>query len=201
MIADDPRMSNVSRETLDRLAAYESLIKQWNPKINLISKSTEVDIWNRHFADSLQFVSHIAPDTRKILDIGSGGGFPGLVIAISRRDLQVHLVESDQRKAAFLRTVSRNLELGCKVLCSRIENLEPQQADLITARALAPLPKLLGFVDRHLAPNGYALLAKGRDFEQEVEDARQAWTFDCEVLQSQTHQASRILRVSEIKNA
>ncbi len=202
--SDQPSVGgiDVSRETLERLRAYLAVLKQWNPKINLVSKSTIAEAWTRHFEDSAQ-VFALAPDNASTwLDLGAGGGFPGMVIAIlaaeHRSQLAVTLVESDVRKATFLRTVRRELGLKVDIRAERIEALPPADADVLSARALASLPDLLAFAERH-APSGICLFPKGANVSAERQSALETWTFDCEDFASQTDPASVILRIGNIK--
>ncbi len=189
---------NVSRETSQRLEVFENLITKWNPRINLVSRSSLDDLRQRHIADSIQ-VFRIAPAGTLWLDLGSGGGFPGLIAAIlaieERPDLKVTLIESDQRKAAFLRTAAREVGVICTVLSERIEHVAPVGADILTARALAPLSDLLGFAEQHLAADGTALFSKGVSWKNELETARQQWSFDVDVIESQTMPGAAILRI------
>ena len=138
---------DVSRETMARLEIHLALLTRWNPKINLVSRASLEHVWDRHFADSAQLWRLRPPSARLWLDLGSGAGFPGLVIAAFAADqapeLDVHLVESDQRKAAFLETVVRTAELRATVLAERVETLAAASADVVSARALAPLGTLL----------------------------------------------------------
>jgi 16S rRNA (guanine527-N7)-methyltransferase len=193
---------SVSRETLQRLEVYVALLEKWTPKINLISKATIPDIWSRHISDSVQVYRHGPQDFSHWLDLGSGGGMPGLVVAIlaaeSNSDQMVSLVESDGRKAAFLRTVLRETGVQGQVLCERIETLSPQKADVVSARALADLSALLAYTARHLLPGGIALFSKGVTWQKEVEIARREWSFDLETLKSETEEGSVILRIGDI---
>ena len=153
--------------------------------------------------DSIQVLDQVSGSTSHWVDIGSGGGFPGLVVAIMQRERpeisKVSLIESDQRKCAFLRTVLRETETSATILTDRIERAEPQQAKVLSARALADLPKLLDFAERHLAPGGICIFPKGASWEKEVEDAKKAWSFDCEVSKSKTEAAAVILRIGDLK--
>lgn len=158
---------NVSRETLDKMTAYVALVEKWQPKINLIANSTLGNIWDRHIRDSAQLTAHLPHHTQKILDVGSGGGFPGIVLSILT-DAEVHLVESDQRKSIFLATVVRELGLSAVVHNDRIEALPPFGADVITARALAPVEKLLTLLDTQLTTTAYCLFLKGARVDQEL---------------------------------
>ena len=193
------KISNVSRETFDDLTVYADLLRKWTPKINLVAKSTLDDLWARHFLDSIQMLDHIPQDAQTIVDLGSGGGFPGLVLAIclkSKPDATVHLVESDQRKCVFLQTVSRETSANVVVHNKRIEEVDGLNAGLVTARALASLDKLLSYARHHLQPDGAALFLKGAGVETELTEAQKNWTFEADLIPSQTHPDGRIVRVS-----
>ncbi len=193
--------TDVSRETLAALETYSELLKEWNKTINLVSPKTLEALWTRHFLDSAQLFD-VVRSTGVWADLGSGGGFPGLVIAIMKREAQVGeviLVEADQRKATFLRTVIRTLHLPARVVVDRIEHAKPLHADVVSARALAPLSTLLGFAERHLNPSGTAVFPKGEKAEEEIAEALENWVFDCEKLPSQTDANSAILRIGDIK--
>ncbi len=193
---------DVSRETAERLAEYAALLRAWNPKINLVSKQTLADLETRHFADSAQLLALAPPDATTWADLGSGGGFPGLVVAIlaaqRRPSLRVTLVESDQRKAVFLRTVAHRAGVPVTVLADRIESVSPLGTDVLSARALAPLTTLLDYADRHLALSGTALFPKGANWRSEVDEALERWRFRCENLPSATSADGAILRIGEI---
>jgi 16S rRNA (guanine527-N7)-methyltransferase len=197
-----PAGLDVSRETLAALEAFAALVKRWNPAINLVSKATLPDIWNRHIIDSAQLFELCPPGAKLWLDIGSGGGFPGIFIAALARELRpelkVMLVESDLRKATFLRESCRTLGLDVDIQSKRIESLPSAGADVLSARALAPLTALLAFADRHLVRSGVALFPKGSQYESEVAEARKTWSFDLKLVQSQSDSKSAIL---EIRNA
>lgn len=191
----------VSRETADRLAAYAALVRKWTPRINLIAPGTVDDLETRHIADSLQLVALAGPEPASWCDLGSGGGFPGLVVAIALqgRGIPVTLIESDRRKAVFLQTVIRELALrDTRVLAQRIEAAPAQDAAVISARALAPLPRLMPYVHQHLAPGGRALLMKGARWQQEITEARANWRFHVEPHPSRTDPDATILHVTEI---
>jgi 16S rRNA (guanine527-N7)-methyltransferase len=185
---------NVSRETLD---IYQDLLRKWSPKINLVSPQTLDDAGSRHFDDSLQVAALCPADAKTWIDLGSGGGFPGAVVAIALKDrgIEVTLVESDQRKAAFLRTVSRETKVPFKVIASRIEKVEPLGADVVSARALAPLEDLLRFMEMHANPTGIGLFMKGSTWQSEVDIARKKWRFTCEAHKSVTHPDAAILEI------
>ena len=194
---------NVSRETGVRLEQYEDLLRHCNSRINLIAPSTVSDIRQRHIEDCLQ-LARICPASKGTwLDIGSGGGLPGLILAIAKADsdLKFTLIESDQRKATFLRTVIRELALtNCRVIAKRIEGVEPLNTDYISARALAPLPRLMAYLDHHLSKDGQAWLMKGQQWQTEIEDARADWTFTCEAFPSETQQGAAILKISGLSH-
>lgn len=193
---------SVSRETLDRLAHYEALLKKWNKAINLVSPATLKDARSRHFIDSAQIYALAKEDWQIWCDMGSGGGFPGLVIAILAAELrpasEVVLLESDQRKATFLRTVARETGIRATVISNRIETAEPIGADVLSARALASLTNLLEFSERHLKPEGQALFPKGATWQQELQEAKRTWSFSHEVTKSIVESNSVILSIGGI---
>ena len=192
---------DVSRETKDRLKIYAEELRKWNPRINIVAKSTLEDLETRHFADSLQ-IAHLAPEVDHWVDLGSGGGFPGLVIAIHALETgspkRVTLVESDQRKSAFLRTVIRATGASATVIAKRIEETEPLEADVLSARALAPLSALLGFAERHMTSTGSALFPKGARWKDEVAEARTEWRFECDAIRSKTDSDAVILKIEGV---
>ena len=196
---------DVSRETIEQLSVYETLLKKWNPRINLVSPTTLATADTRHFKDSAQLHNLIPKDAKALLDLGSGGGFPGLVLAIlsheTHPDSAMTLVESDHRKATFLRTVIRETGLSTAVEAQRAESLQPQNANLLTARAMAPLDKLIGYAQRHLSPSGTALFPKGKDWQKEVDHARKQWKFALKTHRSQTDPSAVILDIRDIANA
>lgn len=194
---------NVSRETIARLEIYEELLRKWNPAINLVSSRTLEQLWTRHFIDSAQLDRLAAPRGRWA-DLGSGGGFPGLVVAILRSEdayPSVTLVESDARKVAFLETVLRATGVSAAVLHERIEAVPGLAADVVSARALAALPKLLSYAARHLDPDGTALFLKGESWRAEIEASRQDWSFDLETVASITDPQSVVLVIKGIARA
>ena len=192
----------VSRETLDRLEQLEVLLAKWNPAINLVAKSTLERIWDRHILDSAQLFELAPPASRHWVDMGSGGGFPGLVIACLaaelRPNLSITMIEVDQRKATFLRQASRDLGLNPTIIVNRIETAAPQNADVLSARALAAFPALLGFAQRHLGAGGLALFPKGATWRDEVAEARKDWHFDITPHPSATDPQGAILAVKAI---
>ena len=181
------------------LAALAALIRKWNPVINLVAPSTLSDLEERHIRDSLQLANLVDRPLGLWLDIGSGGGLPGLVLAICHRDCEIRLVDSDRRKVAFLQAAIRELSLEkCTAVASRIEDLPPAAADNLSARALAPLVRLMPYLARHLAQNGTAWLMKGRNWQAELETARETWRFDVVVHPSTTDPASAILAIGDV---
>jgi 16S rRNA (guanine527-N7)-methyltransferase len=190
---------DVSRETFDRLGVFAGLLCKWNPTINLVSRSSIADLWTRHIADSVQVFECAPKGFNHWVDLGSGGGFPGLVAAICALEnggaSKFTLVESDTRKATFLRTVAREVGVNVSVVTERIENLEISGADIVSARALASLPKLLGFAEKIMSPNGYALLPKGASWRNELAEAQAKWHFDYEAIDSKTEQGAVIIKV------
>ncbi|NSY37401.1 16S rRNA (guanine(527)-N(7))-methyltransferase RsmG [Leisingera sp. ANG59] len=193
---------NVSRETIQRLEIFDSVIRKWNPKINLVSRSSLDQLWTRHIADSVQ-VFRCVDTPGHWVDIGSGGGFPGLVIALLAADeapeMRVTLIESDQRKSAFLRTAARECGASITVLSERIEKAPSQLADVLSARALAGLDDLLGFAERHLAADGIAVFPKGENWKKEVDNARQRWRFEAETAKSLTEPEAVILKIRGVE--
>ncbi|MFS4581632.1 16S rRNA (guanine(527)-N(7))-methyltransferase RsmG [Phaeobacter sp. C3_T13_0] len=191
----------VSRETYERLKHYEALVRKWSVKINLVSKSTLGNIWERHIVDSLQ-VCELAEHPTNWVDIGSGGGFPGVVAAIVAAerapDCKVTLVESDHRKCVFLRTAIRECGVNAVVLSERIEEIPSLGAEVLSARALADLTSLLGFAERHLHSDGVALFSKGIQWKKEVDNARSHWQFDLESTKSWTEPEAVILKIKGV---
>ncbi|MGB2123235.1 MAG: 16S rRNA (guanine(527)-N(7))-methyltransferase RsmG [Candidatus Puniceispirillaceae bacterium] len=158
---------DVSRETLRQLEAYVALVEKWQPRVNLVSPASLRDIWVRHIWDSAQLAAYIPDGSPRLVDVGSGAGFPGLVLAILT-DADCHLVESDQKKAIFLSTVIRECGLTATVHNDRVESLPCLQASIITARALAPLHRLLPLLADQLRPGTRCLFLKGAQAETEL---------------------------------
>ena len=192
---------DVSRETFDRLKVFADLLTRWNPRINLVSRNSLQDLWHRHIQDSVQ-VFRCASPCSHWADLGSGGGFPGMISAILAcegwPDAKFTLVESDQRKSAFLRSAARECGANCTVISRRIEAIEPLEADILSARALADLSILLSYCDRHLTPTGTALFPKGVSWKKEVEDARREWRFDATPITSETEPQAVILKIEGV---
>lgn len=197
----DPVALNVSRETFERLDTYVGLVKRWNPKINLVSRNSLEEIWSRHIMDSIQ-VFRCADRFKTWVDLGSGGGFPGMVCAImaleEKPGSSFQFIESDQRKCAFLRNVARECGVKCTVTSKRIEHVETLDADIVSARALADLKTLLSFCNRHLDENGTALLPKGASWKKELAEAQEEWKFDAEPITSLTEPQAVILKIKGV---
>lgn len=196
---------DVSRETLNRLGVYAELIRKWNKTINLVANSTIDDLWKRHFLDSAAVFQAAAPTEGTWVDLGSGGGFPGAVVAIlaaeKRPDVTITCIEADVRKAAFLRTLSAETKVKFSVLSRRVEDTPPQKCRYLSARALSPLKVLLSHAERHLGAGGIAVFPKGENWRQEVEDALETYRFSVENKPSPTHPGSAILVVGDITRA
>jgi len=188
---------NVSRETLDRLRAYEALLKTWQTRINLVGASTVGDIWHRHFYDSAQLLPYLPPAPGVLVDIGSGAGFPGLVLAIFG-SLDVHLVESDKKKAIFLREAARITSTTVTVHDVRAEEIVGLRANVVTARALAPLPTSLEYAARFLGSKGFCLFSRGRSYEQELTATRDIWHMSVKSFRSRTDESGAILRIGAL---
>lgn len=190
---------SVSRETEERLSIYANLLSKWNPKINLVAKSTIDDMWSRHFADSAQLFQFRDPAHIHWLDVGSGAGFPGLVIAAmaldTAADLRVTLIESDQRKSAFIRNVIRETGVTATIITDRIEKVPPQNADIISARALADLTQLMAISERHRKKQGLCLFLKGRKAEDELTKAGEDWHMDVSQFPSLTDPDASVIKI------
>lgn len=191
---------DVSRETLERLQAYVNLLLRWNARINLVSAATLADPWRRHVLDSAQLAPDLLGREGRLADLGTGAGLPGLVLAILGRDETV-LVEADQRKCAFLREAARVTGAGVQVVQGRMEAVEPLGAAFVTARACAPLDRLLGHAERHLLPGGTAIFLKGRGVNQELADAALSWRFEATRRPSVTDPEASVLRLENIARA
>lgn len=193
--------ANVSRETLDRLDRFVALLNEWQARINLVAPQTLGEVWDRHVVDSL-ILERLLPRFDRAIDLGSGGGFPGLVVAAARADSGgvVDLVESNAKKAAFLRTVQRELGLRGSVHLARIDACGPAlaAAEVVTARALAPLDVLFGLVAPHLSPGARCFFPKGRSHEQEIAMATAHWRFTMLKHLSGLSDGSIVLELTEI---
>ena len=192
------RVTGVSRETLSRLSAYVDLLEQWNRRINLVGRNTMGDVWRRHILDAAQLYPLLPPRTRIVVDLGSGAGIPGLILAAMGVP-EVHLIESDQRKAAFLREAIRVMDLPAIIHPERIEKTPHFSADVITARALAELDDLLDLSERFLAPRSLCLFLKGASVEDELAAASAHWTMKIERLASRSDPTGVILKIEGLR--
>lgn len=188
----------VSRETLDRLRAYADLLVRWNARINLVSPESIPSLWTRHMADSAQLFRLIPQNTPNLLDVGSGAGFPGLVLAVLGVP-DVHLAESDQRKIAFLREAARVTGTRVTLHPARIESLPAFQVRVITARALAALDRLLAWTAPFRGPDTLCLFLKGQSVEGELTDAHKQWTMKSDRHPSMTDPTGTILALREVR--
>ena len=188
---------DVSRETNDQLEALANTLVRWQKAINLVGKATIEDVWTRHVLDSAQLAPLIPPDAATLADLGSGGGFPGLVLAALRPELDVALIEVDARKAAFLGEAGRRMGLKKppRVVISRIDDAPGSKADVVTARALAPLGQLLSWADRHRTDTAICLFHKGKGWQAELTEATKDWDITCQPLRSKTDRDAVILRI------
>jgi 16S rRNA (guanine527-N7)-methyltransferase len=185
----------VTPDADERLHRFAELLLRWNAKLNLIAAGDAAVIWDRHIADSLQLVKLMPPETVRAIDLGTGGGFPGLVLAIAT-GIRFDLIESDRRKAAFLRTAVLETGATATVHNCRIEDAAVPPAPLVTARALAPLPRLLDLAAPMLAPDGICLFLKGAKTAEEMIAAQLHWTMRSETIQSETSSDGVVLRIS-----
>ena len=185
-----------------RLDAYAALLLRWNGRINLVAAGDVVGFRARHLDDALQLLPLLPLDIEPAADLGSGGGLPGMVLALAEPERAWHLVEADRRKAAFLRTAAAELgAVNVSVHALRIEDTALPPLGLLTARALAPLAALLEHAARLLAPGGIALFPKGRGADAELTEARAAWSMREERFPSRTDPRATILRISGIERA
>jgi 16S rRNA (guanine527-N7)-methyltransferase len=197
----------VPRETIHRLEVYAKLLADWQTRHNLVSSKTIPELWQRHFADSAQLLD-LAPSAKTWLDLGTGAGFPGLVVAIlaaNQGTLRMHLVESTAKKCAFLAHVAEMTDTSVDIHCNRIEELARSESkltpDVISARALAPMPKLLELAAPFFRSGTRGLFLKGRDAEREIEAARAGWHFSSRLHPSLTSNDSSIIEVTELSKA
>jgi 16S rRNA (guanine527-N7)-methyltransferase len=205
-LADDRRTAlrlvPVSRETEDRLAAFVDLLDRWRRKINLIADSTFPSVWTRHIADSAQLIA-LAPDARRWLDMGSGAGFPGLVIAIQLADVpgaMVHCIESDGRKCAFLREAARATGAAAEIHPMRVEAIAPESlgaVDAVTARAFAPLPLTLNLAKPWMERGAIAVFPRGESARDQIATLPEAWAHAIETLPSVVNPKAAILRIRQ----
>lgn len=189
--------TNVSRETLERLETYAALLRKWQGAINLVSRDSLGDLWRRHMLDSVQLRPLLPAATHVLVDLGSGAGFPGLVLAVLGVP-EVHLFKSDSRKCSFLREVARTLGVTVEIHNLRIEKSAPLAADVVTARALAPLSDLLDLAERFLSPHSICLFLKGRGVDEELTRARESWNMTVTCQTSTSDPSGTILRLEHV---
>lgn len=194
--------SRVSRETLARLEIYAALLEKWQKTINLVAPSTITQIWSRHMLDSAQLMDHVPRTAGSWMDLGSGGGFPGLVCAViaaeTHPNISMTLVEADLRKAAFLRETARQMSVAVGVMSRRIEDLPPSKTDVISARALAPLSSLCRYAKPHLSDSGICLFQKGARHDEELAMAKLDWHMDHTVIPSITEPDAVLLKIEQL---
>ena len=186
----------------DELEQFAALLRKWNAVQNLVSRETVDTLWPRHIEDSLQLVPLLRDSDRRIIDLGSGGGFPAIPLAIATRgsERRFTLVEPIAKKASFLRTAARELDLPINVESVRAEQVDSRETfDLVTSRALASLPELIGLGARFLTPDGHMLLHKGRNYRQELDAAAQLYDFDVLIHPSRTDPESAILEIGNLR--
>jgi 16S rRNA (guanine527-N7)-methyltransferase len=195
----------VSRETLEKLETYAALLGEWGRVQDLVAPSTLSDVWHRHIADSAQVLPLAPAGAVNWVELGSGAGFPGMVLAIMAADrpgFRMRLIESSNRKCSFLREVARRTAAPVDILCMRIEQLATQrsllQAEVVTARALAPLGKLLDMARPLFADTTVALFLKGRDASKEIAEAQRQWRFQVETTPSRTDPEGRIVGIRQL---
>lgn len=199
--AEFRKITDVSRETLERLRAYADLLVKWQRRINLVGRGTLDDLWRRHMLDSAQLWRLIDDDVASIADLGSGAGFPGLVLAILAPDdgPDITLIESDQRKCAFLHEVIRQTGANARVEAARLEDAKIPPADVVTARALARLPQLLAYAAPLLKPGGLGLFLKGQSVDEELTEAGKDWTMTVVRHTSMSDPGGTILELRDIQ--
>lgn len=190
----------LSGAELDGLDAYAAALTKWQRKINLVGPSTLKHLWRRHIWDSLQLASLVPANAVSIADLGSGAGLPGLIVA-QRRPVTLHSIESDSRKMAFQRQAVAKMSFGGKVVLhnNRVESVAPLSAHVITARAFAPLQKLLQLGYPHQIEDTLWVLPKGQNVEVEIAEATKCWTFVAETVHSETEEEAQILCLREVK--
>lgn len=191
---------SVSHETMAKLDHYAELLAEWNARFNLVAESTLPTIWQRHFLDSAQLIKYFPNSVQTIADLGSGAGFPGIVLSIIGL-FKVSLIESIGKKAAFLRAVVDELNLNAEVRQIRIESLHNVKFDIVTARALQPLPQLLKFAMPLIRKDSYAIFLKGQKLDAELTESSKYWKFDHETFQSLSDPSGRVLKISNLRSS
>lgn len=195
---------NVSRETFKKIEQFTELLKIWNQKMNLVSRNSLEDLWKRHILDSVQLINYISPQVKNLLDIGSGAGFPAIILAIllqeKNPETKITLVESITKKTVYLNDVREKLGLSnVKVINSRAENINLPKPNLITARAVAALDVLCGYVSKIGNNNTESLFLKGKSYKDEIAEAEKHWKFDLEVFPNKYSDEGVILKLSNLR--
>jgi len=195
------REAHLNDALLERFSDYQSLLEKWQERVNLVGRTTLPDLWRRHFLDSAQLLPLLPAGAKTLVDLGSGAGFPGLVLAVLTSEVgrpDVHLVEADSRKAAFLTEAGRVLKVNVTVHARRLESITDLKADVITARALSPLDRLLSQAERFIGPKTTCLFLKGENVADELTIARKQWTMTIAETISVTHDRARILKLTDV---
>lgn len=195
---------SVSRETLTKLQEFSRILEEWNAKMNLVSKNSMNDLWTRHILDSMQLIDYLPKNLKTLVDIGSGAGFPALILAIGLEEknpaVKLKLVESITKKTVYLNDVAKRLNLkNVEVVNSRIENAVFKDVDVVTARAVASLDVLLSYQFQIGGKNTIGLYLKGRSYLDEIEKANKQWVFECEKTANKYSDDGVILKISELR--
>lgn len=190
---------NVSRETLLKLEIFVKMLLEENQKYNLISKTTEAEVWGRHIVDSLQLASYVDP-TDNLVDLGSGGGLPGIVLAIIGMN-NITLIDSKRKKTEFLKAVCVELKLPCNVVWGRVEDYIFENESVVISRAFAPLSRMMVYLEGNIIMIKKMILLKGESFQDEIDEAKKTWTFVTKFHISLTSKRSKILEISDIEHA
>ena len=197
---DFAKAANVSRETLGHLKVYVDLLKEWNAKHNLVSDNSLADVWRRHIWDSAQLIQYVPPATKTLVDLGSGAGFPGLVLAeLLRGKAQVTLYESTGKKAEFLKAAASRMGVMVQVRNGRAENAPQQSFDVVTARAVAPLAKLLGYAQHFWGKDTIGLFLKGQNVVSELTEAHISWKMTVREHVSLTSPSGVIVEIGKLE--
>ena len=193
---------DVSRETLLKLRAYEASLKEWQNKFNLVSNSSLEDAWNRHFIDSMQLFKYIPKSAKSLYDFGSGAGFPGMVLAIMASEktpyLKVSLIESINKKTLYLKHVSEICSTNVEIFNQRIESLPKNKVDVVTSRAMTSLNDLLSYAYPFCKTDTVCIFPKGKKHQEEIDEARKHWQFDCQINPSETSTEGVILVITKL---
>lgn len=195
---------NVSRETISKLEQYAELLKDWNQKMNLVSRNSMEVLWERHILDSMQLINYVSPTIKTLVDIGSGAGFPGLILAILMQekipDAKITLIESITKKTVYLKDMCERLKLSnVTVKNERVENLKIAAPEVITARAVAALDILCGYVSKINGNKTESLFLKGQSYKEEIAAAQKNWKFDLEIFPNRYSADGVVLKLSRLR--